>query len=688
MKDRKTRVGLVGAGYVASRHLMALKALSFVDVVGICDVDLGRASELATRFRIPRAYDSLSAMAEAGLDVVHVLTPPASHCALALQALDLGCHVFVEKPMAETVAECDRMIEAAARRKLVLSVNHSMLFGAPVARALEHVRNGDCGTLLAFTYFRGSDYPPYSGGAVPAMYRQGSYPFRDLGVHALYLTEAFLGPIASLDTRRYSTGADEMLTFDEWRLDADCASGTAHVLMSWNMRPMQNEFWVQGTRGLVHVDVFLDRCRFFRTYPGPKQLHSVINGMRHAVRDLFAIPWYLVRAATGMLKPSSDIYESVIAFHSALAKGQPPPVSAEEGRRAVAWVVAGAAAADAEKDQMEAARAQQQPAPARVLVTGGSGFLGSALLRRLRERGERPRVLLRRHAPAGAAADGLDAVYGSLGEPEVVDRAVAGVDVVYHVGAAMKGWAEHYQAGTIWGTRNIVEACLRHKVRRLVYVSSMGVLDHAGHPDGVTVNEASPLEPRPQERGVYTQTKLEAERIVLDAMRNRGLPAVIVRPGQIFGPSAEQVSPNGVFGIAGQWIVAGSGNRHLPLVFVDDVVDGLLAAASAPGAVGQIVHLIDPTPVTQNEYLQWCRPALPGTGVWRMPVWLLMVAAWMIDLMSRVLKRSLPLSRYKIRALKPLWPVDITRARQLLGWEPRVGSTRGLALTFERFRDR
>jgi 2-alkyl-3-oxoalkanoate reductase len=686
--DRKTRVGVVGAGYVASRHLRALKSLRFVEVVAICDVDRMRASQLASQFGITRVYDSLASMAEVRPDVVHILTPPALHAALTLQALDMGCHVFVEKPMAETVEECDRMIASARQKGLVLSVNHSVLFGPPVVKALEHVRRGDCGDLLSLTYFRGSDYPPYSGGPVPAMYRQGSYPFRDLGVHAIYLIEAFLGPIAAMKARHYSTGTDPMLTFDEWRLDADCPAGTGHVLMSWNMRPIQNEFWVHGTRGAVHVDIFLDRCRFYRTYPGPKQLHSIINGVRKAIGDLFLIPWYFVGAVTGRVKPSHDVYEAVIAFHKAFAEQRSVPVSPEDGRRAVAWVVSGSQAADAEKARMEAGRVAQEHPPVRVLVTGASGFLGSALVRRLRERGEHPRVFLRRPPHPAAAAAGLQTVYGSLGEPDAVDRAVWGVDVVYHVGAAMTGGFEEYQAGTIWGTRNIVEACLRHRVKRLVYVSSMGVLDHAGHPDDVLVNENSPLEPHPERRGIYTQTKLEAERIVLDAVRNRGLNAVIIRPGQIFGPGAEQVSPNGVIGIAGQWIVAGRGQRNLPLVYVEDVVDGLIAAESSPEATGEIIHLIDPTPVTQNEYLDWCRGALERTPIRRAPVGLLMMAGWMFDMLGRVLKRGLPLSRYKIRALKPLWPVDVSRARELLGWEPRVGSARGLELTFGRYRER
>src|SRR5581483_7247612 len=109
---KSTRVGLVGAGYVASRHLLALRDLPHVEVAGIVDADPARAQALATKFGIPRVGRSLDELAGCGLNVVHVLTPPESHCSLTLQALDMNCHVFVEKPMAESVEECDRMMTA------------------------------------------------------------------------------------------------------------------------------------------------------------------------------------------------------------------------------------------------------------------------------------------------------------------------------------------------------------------------------------------------------------------------------------------------------------------------------------------------------------------------------------------------------------------------------------------------
>jgi nucleoside-diphosphate-sugar epimerase len=157
---------------------------------------------------------------------------------------------------------------------------------------------------------------------------------------------------------------------------------------------------------------------------------------------------------------------------------------------------------------------------------------------------------------------------------------------------------------------------------------------------------------------------------------------VVIRPGQIFGPGAERVTPNGVIGIAGQWLVAGNGDRPLPLVYRDDVVDALLRAETADKAPGHVINVVDAAEVRQNEYLRAAAPALSGIKVWRMPLPVLMMLASGVELLGRILKRNVPLTRYRIRSLKPLWPFDTTKAETLLGWTPAVGVREGLRRTF------
>jgi 2-alkyl-3-oxoalkanoate reductase len=674
----KVRVGLIGAGYVATHHLRALNALPFVEVVGICDRDRSRAEALAKKFRVGAVYTDLASMAAAKPDVVHILTPPESHCSLSLAAMEMGCHVFVEKPMAESAEECDRMIARAHEKNLVLSVNHSDRFDPVVLEAIKLARSGAIGDVVAVHSIRSSDYPTYAGGELPQPYRQGSYPFRDLGVHSLYLIESFVGPVQTLSVKFYASGRNPMLTFDEWRAYAECEKGTGSIYLSWNTRPIQSELEIHGTRGVIKVDRFLQVCDVNRVLPGPKAIGNILNGFRNALRRSFVIAINLLRVMTGALKPSPGIYRCIQDFHRALHEGRPVPVPAEEGRRMAKWIDF----ASADADHQKALRLDYEltkPLPhARILVTGGGGFLGRALVERLQANGESVRLLLRQPHP-DVAAEGV--VMGSLGQPEIVDRAVQGVDVIYHLGAAMKGGQEEFEQGTIWGTRNIVESCLRHGVKKLVYVSSMSVADHAGHTNGIPVTESSAYEPHPDRRGVYTQTKFRAEQMVFDAIRDRGLRAVIVRPGQIFGPGAEHVTPNGVIGIAGRWIVAGKGERPLPLVYRDDVVDALLLAEQSEKALGQVVNVVDPTTITQNEYLAACLRT-EMLRVHRVPVWILMILAFKIELLGKLIKRDVPLSRYKVRSLKPLGPFDVARARELLGWSPQVGTMDGLRRTF------
>ena len=557
--ERKlTRVGLVGAGYVSTYHARALGSLPFVELVGVADPDPCRAEALATQFKIPGVYPSLQAMKQAQPDVIHVLTPPATHAALAIEALNMGCHVFVEKPMAETVEDCDRMIAHARAAGLVLSVNHSARMDPIVLRALEMIRNGACGQVTGADFLRSSDYPAYAGGpAFPAHFRKGSYPFLDLGVHGLYLMEAFLGAIRNADIRYYASGiGDPNLVFDEWRALVECERGTGQMYLSWNVRPIQNEIIVQGTRGVMLVDCFLQTITLRKTYPAPKPVQRILGAGFNSLGTLWKVTANTIRFATKRLLPSPGIHVSVVKFHEALHKGEPPPISPEEGRRVIALLEGVCARADADKAQyLFEPPAVRKP---RVLVTGAHGFLGRALVRQLRGYGEPLRLLLRR-PPGTPPENDLHLVFGDLGDPEVADRAVQDIDIVFHVGAAMRGGPSEFNSGTVWGTRNIVDACERYGVQRLVYVSSMTVLDHAGHLPGDPVSESSPYEPHANQRGLYTQTKLDAEQTVLKAAAENRVHAVILRPGQIFGPGAEKVPPGGTIALGGRWLVVGVG---------------------------------------------------------------------------------------------------------------------------------
>ena len=318
-----------------------------------------------------------------------------------------------------------------------------------------------------------------------------------------------------------------------------------------------------------------------------------------------------------------------------------------------------------------------------ILITGATGFLGEALVRRLRREGVRVRALVRGRSESLSTADHVEIVRGDLRDAEAVQRAVKGVHTVYHLGAAMSGSLLDFEESIVRGTQNVVEACLANNVRRLVHVSSLGVVDAGAAGRAKPVHESSPLDPQPEKRGAYTYTKALAEGIIREAVSSRGLHAVIVRPGQIVGPRGAHRCPNATFSVGYTWVAVGAASQQLPLVFVDDVADALVLAGTRQGIDGQTFHVIDPENVTLGEYLKWYE-GMPGRAYRsvRVPTSVMTSLATAMDAVGFVLRRSMPLSRHRVRALRPLVPFDVSAATKVLGWTPNVGMRSGLLRTF------
>jgi nucleoside-diphosphate-sugar epimerase len=306
------------------------------------------------------------------------------------------------------------------------------------------------------------------------------------------------------------------------------------------------------------------------------------------------------------------------------------------------------------------------------LVTGATGALGRAVVKRLRDTGHRVRVFVRRIPEH--PLDGVEYVFGNLGDPAAVDRAVCGAETVIHCGAAMKGgWPEH-KGSTVVGTQNVIDACTKHHVKQLVHISSLSVIDWAGSAGAGPVNERTSLEPRPEERGAYTRSKLEAERLVSQAAA-RGLPCVILRPGQIFGGGIPLVTGAVARDLGGRWLVLGDGKLVLPLVYIDDVVDAIVDAVHERLTSGEIIHLVDREQLTQQEVL-----ALAGGDhpIVRVPRPVVFALGMLSEYSLRVLGRQSPVALYRLKSALARLHYDSDRAKVLLDWTPRIGVREGI----------
>jgi nucleoside-diphosphate-sugar epimerase len=246
----------------------------------------------------------------------------------------------------------------------------------------------------------------------------------------------------------------------------------------------------------------------------------------------------------------------------------------------------------------------------------------------------------------------------------------------------MKGSAHDHERGTVCGTQNIVDSVLRHNVQRLVYISSLSCLHAAVAGRGSVVTEDWPVEPYPAKRGAYSQAKTEAERIVRDAVRDRHLPAVLLRPGRVFGPGMTLLTPEVARRIGNFFVILGDGTHELPLVYVEDVVNAIVLAAENTKFDGRVFHVVDRTHVTQNQLVSdYILKNARKAKVLHVPVAALYSLAALLEVLSKVLRRSVPLSIYKVKSALARMQFDCSRAEKELGWQPRVGIASGLRET-------
>jgi nucleoside-diphosphate-sugar epimerase len=234
------------------------------------------------------------------------------------------------------------------------------------------------------------------------------------------------------------------------------------------------------------------------------------------------------------------------------------------------------------------------------------------------------------------------------------------------------GWPEH-KGGTVVGTQNVIDACKKYKVKQLVHISSMSVVDWAGMSGNGAVSEAANLEPRPDERGAYTRAKLEAERLVTQAAE-QGLPCVILRPGQIFGGGIPLINGAVARNAGGRWLVLGDGKLELPLVYIDDVVDAIAAAIDKKLTGGEVIHLIDPDHLTQEEVLDL---AGDNKRVVRVPRRLVFAFGKLSEIVRIAGKRS-PIGTYRLESALARLHYESDLARKRLDWRPRVGVREGI----------
>lgn len=316
----------------------------------------------------------------------------------------------------------------------------------------------------------------------------------------------------------------------------------------------------------------------------------------------------------------------------------------------------------------------------KALVTGGGGFLGGAIVRKLLARGDEVRSFARGEYPELAAA-GVEVVRGDLAAPRDVRAAVAGTDVVFHVAALPGVWGrwEDYYAANFVGTTNVVQACLDCGVSRLVYTSTPSVVFDGGDMEGV--NESVPYAVEFETH--YPKTKKMAERLVRE-VNGEKLATVSLRPHLIWGPGDNHLVPR-ILARAGKLRRIGDGTNLVDTIYVDNAADAHLLAADrlAPGSpvAGKVYFISQGEPLPLWDIVDRILAAggLPPVRGRISPGAAVRIGAGMEFIHKLLRIQSEPrLTRFVARELSTAHWFDISAARRDLGYEPVVSFDEGM----------
>lgn len=316
-----------------------------------------------------------------------------------------------------------------------------------------------------------------------------------------------------------------------------------------------------------------------------------------------------------------------------------------------------------------------------VLVTGGAGFVGSHMVRRLLARGHQVTSLDKNTGLFDDELRAMGAVLltGSVTDAEAVDQAMARCKVVYHLASP---FGDLLQPDTVYwdvevnGTRNVLEAAERHGVSRVVHCSTQGVHGSLLETPG---DENSSMAPR----DYYCYTKVEGERVCQEFI-SRGLDIVIVRPTSVYGPGDTRGWLKLYKMVTSGWfLMVGDGETLNHPVYVENLVDVFERAASVPAARGRVYLAGDEHPVTLTELVRAVAKAV-GSDV-RIVRWpwynLALVGALAVEAVSKAAGIKPPVFRRRLSWYKTNRAFRIDRAKQELDYRPRVSLSEGLART-------
>jgi predicted dehydrogenase len=340
----KLKAGIVGCGAIATiRHIPAfLKIKGRVSIGAVCDVNEKLARETAAKNGIPGAYTDLAKLLAAEKpDIIDICTPPQVHASLAVKALEAGCHVILEKPMALKTEDCDAMIAAAEKSGRKLCVIHNQLFYPPVIKARELVAAGAIGDFIGMRVLISDPRDEMVMRENYWVHRLPGGLIGETGPHAVYRSLAFIGKVKNVDVYARSFLEHPWAPFDEFRIELEGEKASSSIVVSYPSRRREVSMDLWGMEGALHLDLLSMLLTHQGRNKSMKPATLAFSSLRNAAQIISGVGGNAFGLLTGR-----EFYghNTIIgAFVDSVLTGGEPPITAAEGRettRALEMVIA------------------------------------------------------------------------------------------------------------------------------------------------------------------------------------------------------------------------------------------------------------------------------------------------------------------------------------------------------------
>lgn len=625
------KIALFGAGRHAQHHARAILRCPGVELVAVADPS--DAAQDAMREIVPgvksfKTPDEL--LAAESPHVVHIITPPATHASLARMALNAGSHIYVEKPFAEQAEDARQILDEAHAKGLLVCAGHQLLYDPPTRALAQHLPwIGKVVHVESYFSFRTVRHAP--GGRTVL---RADHQLLDILPHPVYLLLHVLEQAAE--------GRIELVAFEVSQ------AGTVHALVrrggvtgtlvvTLEGRPVESYLRLIGRNGSLFADYV--RSTTQRTIgPGSSGIDKLLTPYRQAWQLLTGTTSAMARRFLRSQASYPGLVELFSAFYECIRTKNPSPLSPESLLETVRICER---VADALKIAEAKALAAAAPRPIDsrgVLVTGGTGFLGKAIVRALLKRNRPVRVVARREPSPWERIAGAEYVVAdvALGAGAHLFK---GVDTVIHAAAETAGaWQEH-QRNSLDATEQMIRGAATAKIHRFIHISSLAVLAQG---TGQPICDNHPLEPNTKGSGPYVWGKLESERLAVRLGKELGIEVKVVRPGALV--DYQEFDPPGRLGkrLGNIFVAVGSPSDRLGVADVGFAGRFLARMADHWDTVPSPLNLLDPVLPTKRELLNQLLKTNPDLTVLWLPSLILMPLSWLAILLQKVLRPGKP----------------------------------------------